>query len=354
MQNPAFIQEVVRLTNQFRVANGQSVLSVDIDLTEAAQSYSETMAVGDFFSHTGKDGSLPWDRAQAAGYETGVVGENIGVGYRTPKEIVDAWIASDSHRAAMLNPRYNEIGVGYYFLSDDTGSTNYNSYWAQLFGQGEIEVLTAAGDTTIFEPLQYGASYGDLIAAYGYDLAAFEQHYITLGQAEGRESDRFNESRYLASNPDLINALGDNLTAATEHYIVYGYFENRSTDRFAPMQYLVSQPDVLTAVGLDPEAAALHYIRFGRDEGRSDKLFDAARYLASNIDLLQHFGYDLEGASGHYMQFGTSENRSTASFDPAAYLGLNADLQVAFGNDFAAATRHYIQFGFAEGRATGA
>lgn len=354
MQNPAFVQEVVRLTNQYRVANGRSVLSVDVDLTEAAQSYSETMAIGDFFSHIGPGGSYPWDRAQQAGYETGIVGENIGVGYPTPKEIVNAWIASDSHRAAMLNPRYNEIGVGYYFLKNDTGFTNYNTYWSQLFGQGEIEVLTADGNPAIFDPLQYGASYGDLIATLGFNLAAFEQHYIAFGQAEGRERDRFNESRYLASNPDLIGVLGDDLTAATEHYVRHGYFEGRSTDRFGPLQYLASQPDVLTAGGLDPEAAAMHYIRFGLKEGRSDKVFDAARYLASNIDLIQHFGYDTEGASAHYIQHGMGENRSTTAFDPAAYLGLYADLQGAFGNNLAAATRHYVQFGFTEGRATGA
>ncbi|MEM6519810.1 MAG: CAP domain-containing protein [Cyanobacteria bacterium P01_C01_bin.70] len=354
MQNSSFVQEVVRLTNQFRSQNGLGVLSIDIDLTEAAQSYTETMAFGDFFSHTGRDGSLPWDRAQAAGYETGIVGENIGVGYRTPAEIVDAWIDSDRHRAAMLNPRYNEIGVGYYFLSNDTGTTNYNSYWTQLFGQGDIEVSAADGSPAIFDPLQYGASYGDLIAAFGYDPIAFEQHYITSGQAEGRTSDRFDEARYLASNPDLINVFGDDLVRATQHYIAHGYLEGRSTSHFGPMQYLASNRDVLNAYGLDPEAAALHYIRAGYGEGRSETLFDAGRYLASNADLMQHFGYDTEGASAHYIQHGISENRSTTSFNAAAYLGLYVDLQAAFGSDLAAATQHYVLYGFAEGRATGA
>ena len=354
MQNSSFVQEVVRLTNEFRAKNGLGVLSVDLDLTEAAQSYSATMARGDFFSHIGKDGSLPWDRAEAAGYESGIIGENIGMGFRTPEAIVDAWIDSDSHRAAMLNPRYNEIGVGYYFLRNDTGSVNYNSYWTQLFGQGDIEVVTADNRVGVFDPLQYGASHSDLIAAYGYDLFAFEQHYIIFGQAEGRASDRFDERRYLASNDDLIAAFGYDLTTATIHYILFGYHEGRSQTDFGPMQYLASYGDLLTAFGVNAEAATDHYIQLGYSEGRSDDLFDAGRYLASHTDLLQVFGYDTESASGHYILFGIRENRSTTSFDPATYLGLHADLQAAFGNDLDAATRHYIQLGFNEGRATSA
>ena len=353
MQNFSFIQEVVRLTNEFRTQNGLGVLSVDTDLTEAAQSYSKTMALGDFFSHIGEDGSLPWDRAEAAGYDTGIVGENIGVGFSTPDEIVDAWIDSDRHRAAMLNPRYNEIGVGYYFLRNDTGSVNYNTYWTQLFGQGDIEVVAADGSVAVFDPVQYGASYSDLIAAYGYDPVAFEQHYIIFGRAEGRLSDRFDEERYLASYDDLIEAFGYDPATATAHYIQFGHREGRSDDGFQPLQYLASYGDLLTAFGANAESATQHYIQLGYREGRSDELFDAGRYLASNADLINAFGYDTEGASSHYILLGISENRSTTSFDPAAYLGLHADLQSAFGSDLTAATRHYVQLGFLEGRATG-
>ncbi|MGD1939788.1 MAG: CAP domain-containing protein [Leptolyngbyaceae cyanobacterium] len=354
MQNSSFIQEVVRLTNEFRTQNGLGVLSVDIDLTEAAQSYSATMARGDFFSHIGKDGSLPWDRAEAAGYESGIIGENIGMGFSTPDEIVDAWIDSKSHRAAMLNPRYNEIGVGYYFLKNDTGSVNYNSYWTQLFGQGDIEVLATDHSTTVFDPIQYGASYSDLIAAYGYDPISFEQHYIIFGRAEGRISDRFDEERYLASYDDLIEAFGYDPATATAHYIQFGHREGRSDDGFKPLQYLASYGDLLTAFGTNAESATQHYIQMGHREGRSDELFDAGRYLASHADLIQAFSYDTESASAHYILFGISENRSTTSFDPAVYLGLHADLQSAFGSDLTAGTRHYIQLGFIEGRATGA
>ncbi|MEL6319305.1 MAG: CAP domain-containing protein [Cyanobacteria bacterium J06626_14] len=139
MQNNAFEQEVLKLTNEFRQKNGLKPLVIDQDLDEAADIHSKNMADQDFFSHTGKDGSRPWDRAERAGYESRTVGENIAAGYRTPEAVVQGWIDSPGHRANMLNPNYNEIGLGYYYLQDDRGSVNYNSYWTQLFGRGTIE-----------------------------------------------------------------------------------------------------------------------------------------------------------------------------------------------------------------------
>ena len=144
MENSAFEQEVLRLTNDFRQKNGLKPLVLDQNLEKAADLHTQAMATQDFFDHTGKDGSKPWDRAQKAGYESGFVGENIAAGYRTPEAVVDGWIKSPGHRANMLNPNYNEIGLGHYFLQNDTGSVNYNNYWTQLFGKGTIAAPTPA------------------------------------------------------------------------------------------------------------------------------------------------------------------------------------------------------------------
>ena len=303
MQNLAFIQEVIELTNQFRISNNLNPLSVDLDLGEAAQQHSQNMAAQDFFSHTGQDGSRSWQRAQNAGYESTFVGENIAVGYRTPTDVVDGWIASDGHRENLLNPDYNEIGVGYYFLEKDTGIVNYNTYWTQVLGRGEIEQIPT------INPLQYGASHPDLIQAFGYNSDAFLQHYIQYGYYENRSVDRFQAAQYLASYDDLIGAFGYNLEAVTQHYIQHGYSEGRSIDAFSEGQY-----------------------------------------LASHADLINAFGYDLEAATKHYILFGASENRATDLFNPETYLNKYSDLQTAFGENLDLATRHYIEYGYAEGR----
>ncbi|MEL7507099.1 MAG: CAP domain-containing protein [Cyanobacteria bacterium J06554_1] len=139
MQNQAFENEVLRLTNEFRKQNGLKALVLDTNLDETANKHSKDMAKRDYFSHTGKDGSKPWDRARREGYESGTVGENIAAGYSSAKAVVDGWIASPGHRANMLNANYNEIGIGHYYEANDTGKVNYRHYWTQVFGKGTIE-----------------------------------------------------------------------------------------------------------------------------------------------------------------------------------------------------------------------
>lgn len=131
---PPEIDRVIELTNNFRAQNGLSPLEFDAQLASAAQTHTENMAFQDFFSHTGADGSDVGDRVTNTGYNYSTVGENIGAGYQTPEAVIQGWIESPGHRENMLNPNFQEIGVGYFFLEEDTGNQNWNYYWTQVFG----------------------------------------------------------------------------------------------------------------------------------------------------------------------------------------------------------------------------
>ncbi len=137
-----FVQRVLDLTNQFRAQNGVAPLSLNPELNAAALNHSTDMALQDYFSHTGKDGSSPGDRMNQVGYASYGWGENIAAGYTTPEQVVQGWINSPGHRANMLNPSYTELGVGYYHFANDTGSVNYTNYWTQDFGSGDINPAT--------------------------------------------------------------------------------------------------------------------------------------------------------------------------------------------------------------------
>ncbi len=132
-ENLAFVNRVIELTNVERSKLGLPALKVNTTLDTAAQNHTRNMADQDFFSHTGKDGSSPTNRVQSIGYK-GVAGENIAAGSTTPEDVLAQWMNSPGHRANILNTDYQEIGVGYYFLANDTGSVNYNRYWTQVFG----------------------------------------------------------------------------------------------------------------------------------------------------------------------------------------------------------------------------
>ena len=139
MQNSAFEQEVLKLTNDFRRKNNLKSLVLDRKLDEAADKHSESMAKDDFFSHTGKKGDRLGDRLKSVGFQYQTAGENIAAGQRTPEAVVQGWINSPGHKANILNPSFNGIGIGYYSLQNDTGNVNYNTYWTQVFGKGNIE-----------------------------------------------------------------------------------------------------------------------------------------------------------------------------------------------------------------------
>lgn len=126
---------VLTLVNQHRQQAKLKPLKLNDQLTASAQAHSQDMALNDFFGHEGFHGSTADQRILAAGYNYAVVGENIAAGFATPEAAVQAWMNSPSHRKNILHPMMKEMGVGFYLLENDIGSTNYRYYWTQDFGK---------------------------------------------------------------------------------------------------------------------------------------------------------------------------------------------------------------------------
>lgn len=135
---PDFVQRVLDLTNQYRAANGIAPLQLNLELNAAALSHSQDMALQDYISHNGLNGSTMSSRMNQVGYISYYYGENVAAGDTTPEEVVQGWISSPEHRANLLNSAFTEVGIGYYYLASDTGINNYYSYWTQDFGSGDL------------------------------------------------------------------------------------------------------------------------------------------------------------------------------------------------------------------------
>ena len=130
-----FAEQVVALVNIERAAVGCDPVTMHPQLNQAALAHSEDMALNDFFSHTGSDGSSVTDRMETAGYiNWWTAAENIAAGQTTPAEAMTSWMNSDGHRANILNCDFEDIGVGYYHHPDDGGSQVWYHYWTQVFG----------------------------------------------------------------------------------------------------------------------------------------------------------------------------------------------------------------------------
>lgn len=133
-QTLSVVDQIVSLSNEFRRQNGLPPLTLNPLLNLAAQTQSQNMAFEDYFDHTSPTGVTPGQRATTAGYRWSRVAENIGAGYATAASVVQGWIDSPGHRANLLDPRVKEIGVGYFFLANDTGGVKWNHYWTQVLG----------------------------------------------------------------------------------------------------------------------------------------------------------------------------------------------------------------------------
>lgn len=87
--------EIIRLTNEYRQANGLNALAVDDRMEEAATTRALEASV--LWSHTRPDGTQ-WYTAN----EDLLYGENLASYYTKPENVVNAWINSDAHRENLL------------------------------------------------------------------------------------------------------------------------------------------------------------------------------------------------------------------------------------------------------------
>ena len=125
--------EVLTLTNQERSKQGLGPLTMCPTLDNAAQMHAEAMKDQGFFEHenpfTGED---PSSRGEQAGYGP-YVGENIAMGYQTPREVVEGWMDSPGHRENILSD-YLHLGVGILKGGSGKYAPGDGFYWVQNFG----------------------------------------------------------------------------------------------------------------------------------------------------------------------------------------------------------------------------
>ncbi|HEU5162914.1 MAG TPA: CAP domain-containing protein [Thermoanaerobaculia bacterium] len=102
---------IVAEMNAHRAAYGLAPLSLERRLSAAADDRADDMFEEGYFAHIGPDGRSPFLAVTANGYRYRTVGENLAVGYRSARAIVDGWMRSPGHRANILSPDYRDVGI---------------------------------------------------------------------------------------------------------------------------------------------------------------------------------------------------------------------------------------------------
>jgi uncharacterized protein YkwD len=130
--------DALKAINAHRAQAGCPALRLNPALQAAALGHANAMARQDFFSHKGRNGSTMQDRIEAEGYRWRALAENIAAGQKTGADVVATWMASDGHRANILNCTFRETGLAVVYQADDQpikGKTYpMYYYWVQTFG----------------------------------------------------------------------------------------------------------------------------------------------------------------------------------------------------------------------------
>ena len=121
-------QKALDLVNAFRTANGLKALTLDDRLCHAAAAQSKDQAVHSAIGHYGSDGSTPMQRAERAGYHAKIASENVASGEKSFGDALNIWKDSSGHRANLLRPNVDAIGVG--MAKNSSG----RPYWTLVLG----------------------------------------------------------------------------------------------------------------------------------------------------------------------------------------------------------------------------
>lgn len=105
------VENIVDATNKKRAEMGLPTLKVDEKLSQAAHKKGEDMLAHDYWAHVAPDGTTPWYFFDQAGYSFRYAGENLARDFLSPETVVDAWMASPTHRKNLLSEKYEDIGI---------------------------------------------------------------------------------------------------------------------------------------------------------------------------------------------------------------------------------------------------
>jgi hypothetical protein len=146
-QSSITIEEVVAHTNQKRQEQGLPPLTVNTQLSAAALAKAQDMLDNQYWAHTSPTGKKPWDFIKSANYHYKVAGENLARDFSHTNDMMSAWMDSPTHRANILNDRYEQIGVALVYGKLEGFDT---ALVVQMFG-APVSGTAQVGDGTVSE-----------------------------------------------------------------------------------------------------------------------------------------------------------------------------------------------------------
>ncbi|MDR3345417.1 MAG: CAP domain-containing protein [Oscillospiraceae bacterium] len=123
--------ELIGMINKIRVENHLLPLTETPQLAQVARAKSEQMRIDDSFSHYNPTFGDPFEMLELFGISFAAAGENLAHAHYSAAQTLADWVNSPGHRNNILNPVFENIGVG--LASDRHGGW----LWTALFVQNE-------------------------------------------------------------------------------------------------------------------------------------------------------------------------------------------------------------------------
>ncbi len=118
------IDEVFRLLNSHRMANGRAPLTYDPALEQAIQGHCRHMAEHPFFDHAAPEAEVQSFTTRARLCGANASGENIAYNQANPDAVMKSWMGSAGHNQNMLSANYRRVGI-----------CHHQRRWGQIFGR---------------------------------------------------------------------------------------------------------------------------------------------------------------------------------------------------------------------------
>ena len=95
-------EELLRLTNEQRVAYGLGKLALNAELDRSAEAKCNDMEVNNYWDHGDWESFMTVDATK--------MGENLAKGYENNAQVVQGWMNSPTHRDNLLDSQFITVG----------------------------------------------------------------------------------------------------------------------------------------------------------------------------------------------------------------------------------------------------
>lgn len=129
--------DLLTATNKQRSSNQAPDLTLNNELSAAAQAKANDMVTRNYWAHNTPDGKEPWVFVNATGYKYQKAGENLAYGFATSKDTITGWMNSPSHRENLLDKDFTEVGFGFANGSDFNNS-GHETIVVAMYGRPQI------------------------------------------------------------------------------------------------------------------------------------------------------------------------------------------------------------------------